>query len=172
MTKEIKSAKKFIQSYTSNKAMIKILTESLKYYDNITKSVEEEIACASVSHPAESDNIGAGRSNNISRKVENIALSIDSRISKLKSKRNELEEEIRALEYKCSIIDSFIVTRTTPEQKIIKIGLIEGKDKSIDEIITDLKKEQLFMCEVDYFRKLKIILTDFNKLLDLVIVYP
>lgn len=133
MTKEkFRKVECFLSLYNQKCRELALLSITYNNYANV--DIDEEIESRSLSHPAEEDNIGAGRNLTISKKTENIALSIDNFADNMLKEREQLKPKIYELQTETSIINIFADNLSEINSIIFKSRFMDKERKTFNDI--------------------------------------
>lgn len=140
MDEKVSKTLNFLSSYHKMIRQLKIFKESKKYYETVT--VDEEIEARSVSHPAESDNIGAGRNISVSEKTANIALNLPNIATDITKNLKELNLKISTLEWKINLIIVYGENLIGIDKDIYSLKFIENEEISNEEIAKKIRTKK------------------------------
>lgn len=128
---KFREVEKFLLSYNQKCRELKMLEIT---YNNFASDINEEIEARSLSHPAESDNIGAGRNLTISKKTENIALNLDKYTGDMSLQREQLKPRIKELKNDIAMIETFADNLSEINSIIFKERFMSEEKKSFNYI--------------------------------------
>jgi len=137
---QFKEIEEFLLSYNQKRREVEMLKAIIKNYSGV--DIIDEIESRSLSHPAECDNIGAGRNNSISQKTADIALSIENYSLEVGKEKENIISKIKSLQIQIDIIKAFSNNLSEVNAIIFNGKFINDTSLNFKEML-DLVNEKL-----------------------------